>query len=86
MLPLIAPILGTVVSISTGIVTDGVAKQLVPTDLKALPGFAVKLGVGLAGALLAAKISSYVVTNVNSVVETATKTGSEEIDPAPADD
>lgn len=63
----IAPVLGIVVTTSASIAFDGVAKQLVPADLKAVPAFGVKLGVAVLGGLLAGKIAQVVVDNVESV-------------------
>lgn len=69
----IAPVLGIVVTTSASIAFDGVAKQLVPSDLKALPAFGIKIGVAVIGGLLAGQIAQIVVNNVESVVETVTK-------------
>lgn len=68
----IAPVLGIVVTTSASIAFDGIAKQLVPTDLKALPAFGIKIGVAVVGGLLAGQIAQIVVNNVESVVETVT--------------
>jgi len=68
----IAPVLGIVVTTSASIAFDGIAKQLVPTDLKALPAFGIKIGVAVIGGLLAGQIAQIVVDNVESVVETVT--------------
>lgn len=70
----IAPVLGIVVTTSASIAFDGIAKQLVPSDLKALPAFGIKIGVAVIGGLLAGQIAQIVVENVESVVETVTKT------------
>lgn len=76
----IAPVLGIVVTTSVSIAFDGIAKQLVPSDLKALPAFGIKIGVAVIGGLLAGQIAQIVVENVESVVETVTKTeDSEEV-------
>lgn len=84
---LIAPIIGIVVAQSTSISIDGIAKQLIPTDLAAVPGFAIKLGVAVVGGIAASKLAGYVIANVESVIETVNKTESEEVEPAiPADD
>ena len=69
----IAPVLGIVVTTSASIAFDGVAKQLVPSDLKAVPAFGIKIGVAVLGGLLAGRIAQIVVENVESVVETVTK-------------
>ena len=69
----IAPVLGIVVTTSASIAFDGVAKQLVPSDLKAVPAFGIKIGVAVVGGLLAGRIAQIVVENVESVVETVTK-------------
>ena len=69
----IAPVLGIVVTTSSSIAFDGVAKQLVPSDLKAVPAFGIKIGVAVVGGLLAGRIAQIVVENVESVVETVTK-------------
>ena len=69
----IAPVLGIVVTTSASIAFDGVAKQLVPSDLKAVPAFGIKVGVAVVGGLLAGRIAQIVVENVESVVETVTK-------------
>lgn len=74
----IAPILGIVVTTSASIAFDGVAKQLVPSDLKALPAFGIKIGVAVIGGLLAGQIAQIVVDNVESVVETVTKNEAED--------
>jgi hypothetical protein len=76
--PFIAPIAGIVVTTSASIAFDGIAKQITPTDLKALPAFGIKIGVAVVGGLLAGKIGDIVATNINSVVETVTKTGESE--------
>lgn len=68
----IAPVLGIVVTTSASIAFDGVAKQLIPTDLKAIPAFGLKVGVAVIGGLLAGQIAQIVVNNVESVVETVT--------------
>lgn len=68
--PFIAPILGIAVTTSASIAFDGLAKQLVPSDLKALPAFGIKIGVAIVGGLLAGKIAQIVVDNIESVVET----------------
>lgn len=76
----IAPVLGIVVTTSASIAFDGIAKQLIPTDLKALPAFGLKIGVAVVGGLLAGQIAQIVVDNIESVVETVTKpTESEEV-------
>ena len=69
----IVPVLGIVVTTSASIAFDGVAKQLVPSDLKAVPAFGIKIGVAVLGGLLAGRIAQIVVENVESVVETVTK-------------
>jgi hypothetical protein len=66
----IAPVLGIVVTTSASIAFDGIAKQLIPTDLKALPAFGLKIGVAVVGGLLAGQIAQIVVDNIESVVET----------------
>lgn len=66
----IAPVLGIVVTTSASIAFDGIAKQLVPTDLKSLPAFGIKIGVAVIGGLIAGNIAQIVVDNINSVVET----------------
>jgi len=63
----IAPVAGLVVTTSASIAFDGVAKQLVPSDLKAVPAFGIKLGVAVVGGLLAGKIAQIVVDNIESV-------------------
>lgn len=73
----IAPVLGIVVTTSASIAFDGIAKQLVPSDLKALPAFGIKIGVAVVGGLLAGQIAQIVVDNVESVVETVTKDDAE---------
>lgn len=73
----IAPVLGIVVTTSASIAFDGIAKQLVPSDLKALPAFGIKIGVAVIGGLLAGQIAQIVVDNVESVVETVTKDNAE---------
>ena len=79
---MVAPVVGIVVSTSAGIAFDGIAKQLVPTDLKALPAFGIKIGVAVVGGLLAGKLADIVVKNVESVVNTArTHPESEEASP-----
>lgn len=78
----IAPVLGIVVTTSASIAFDGIAKQLIPTDLKALPAFGLKVGVAVVGGLLAGQIAQIVIDNVESVVETVTnkqETESEEV-------
>lgn len=75
----IAPALGLVVTTSASIAIDGIAKQVVPTDMKAVPAFAVKLGVAVIGGLVAAQIAQVVVKNVESVVETVTTNEGEEV-------
>lgn len=82
----IAPVLGIVVTTSASIAFDGIAKQLIPTDLKALPAFGLKVGVAVVGGLLAGQIAQIVVDNVESVVETVTNKNeaeSEEVAPEP---
>jgi len=68
--PFFAPVVGIIVTTSASIAFDGVAKQLVPTDLKALPAFGIKIGVAIVGGLLAGKLAQIVTDNINSVVET----------------
>jgi hypothetical protein len=68
----IPTVLGIVVTTSASIAFDGVAKQLVPTDLKAIPAFGIKVGVAIVGGLLAAKLSQIVMDNVESVITTVT--------------
>lgn len=68
--PFLAPVVGIIVTTSASIAFDGVAKQLVPTDLKALPAFGIKIGVAIVGGLLAGKLAQIVTDNINSVVET----------------
>lgn len=80
----IAPVLGIVVTTSASIAFDGIAKQLVPSDLKALPAFGIKIGVAVIGGLLAGQIAQVVVNNVESVVETVTNKH-EESDEVPSD-
>lgn len=75
----IAPVLGIVVTTSASIAFDGVAKQIVPTDLKAVPAFGIKIGVAVVGGLIAGKIAQIVVENVESIVETVTTEESEEV-------
>ena len=69
----IAPVLGIVVTTSASIAFDGIAKQLIPSDLKALPAFGLKIGVAVVGGLLAGQIAQVVVDNIESVVETMEK-------------
>ncbi len=69
----IAPVLGIVVTTSASIAFDGIAKQLIPSDLKALPAFGLKIGVAVVGGLLAGQLAQIVVDNLESVVETVTK-------------
>ena len=71
--PLIAPVLGLVVTTSASIAFEGIAKQLVPSDLKAVPAFGVKIGVAVVGGILAGKIAQVVIDNAQSVVDTVTK-------------
>lgn len=66
----IAPVLGIVVTTSASIAFDGIAKQLIPTDLKALPAFGLKVGVAVVSGLVAGQIAQIVVNNVESVVDT----------------
>lgn len=73
----IAPVLGIVVTTSASIAFDGVAKQLVPSDLKAVPAFAIKIGVAVVGGIIAGKIAQVVVDNVESVIETSMKAAEE---------
>lgn len=77
--PFIAPVVGIIVTTSASIAFDGIAKQLVPSDLKALPAFGIKIGVAVIGGLLAGKIAQVVVDNIESVVETMTPAESEEV-------
>lgn len=77
--PFIAPVAGIMVTTSASIAFDGIAKQLVPQDLKALPAFGIKIGVAIIGGLLAGKIAQIVIDNVESVVETVTPAESEEV-------
>lgn len=74
----IAPVLGIVVTTSASIAFDGIAKQLIPTDLKALPAFGLKIGVAVVGGLLAGQIAQIVVDNIESVVETVNKSAESE--------
>lgn len=69
----IAPVLGIVVTTSASIAFDGIAKQLVPSDLKALPAFGIKIGVAVVGGLLAGQIAQVVIDNVESVISTVNK-------------
>lgn len=82
----IAPILGIVVTTSASIAFDGIAKQLVPSDLKALPSFGIKIGVAVIGGLLAGQIAQIVVDNVESVVETVTKDEAEPSEEVPSEE
>jgi len=68
--PFFAPVVGIIVTTSASIAFDGVAKQLVPTDLKALPAFGIKIGVAIVGGLLAGKLAQIVTDNIESVVGT----------------
>ena len=77
--PFIAPVVGIIVTTSASIAFDGVAKQLVPSDLKALPSFGIKIGVAVIGGLLAGKIAQIVVDNIESVVETLNPAESETV-------
>lgn len=70
--PFIAPVLGIVVTTSATIAFDGLAKQVIPTDLKAIPAFGIKLGVAVVGGLIAGKLAQTVVDNVESVITTVT--------------
>lgn len=76
--PFIAPVLGIAVTTSASIAFDGIADKLVPTDLKAIPAFGIKVGVAIVGGLLAGKIAQIVVDNVEAVRLAATP-ASEEI-------
>lgn len=79
--PYIAPVLGLVVTTSASIAFEGLAKQLVPSDLKAIPGFGVKIGVAVVGGILAGKLAQIVIDNAQSVVDTVTNaTESDEVD------
>lgn len=83
--PFIAPVAGIIVATSASIAFDGVAKQLFPSDLKALPAFGIKIGVAVIGGLIAGKIADIVTTNIESVVETMTPAESEEV-PSPQEE
>ena len=74
----IAPVLGIVVTTSASIAFDGIAKQFIPTDLKALPAFGLKIGVAVVGGLLAGQIAQIVVDNIESVVETVNQSAESE--------
>jgi hypothetical protein len=76
----IPTVLGIVVTTSASIAFDGVAKQLVPSDLKAIPAFGIKIGVAIVGGLLANKLAQIVIDNVESVITTVTA------DPVPDDE
>lgn len=76
----VAPVLGIIVTTSASIAFDGIAKQLTPTDLKAVPAFGIKIGVAVVGGLIAGKIAQIVVDNVDSVIETAFHTEESEAD------
>lgn len=80
----IAPVLGIVVTTSASIAFDGIAKQLIPTDLKALPAFGLKIGVAVVGGLLAGQIAQIVVDNIESVVETVNQSAESEEVPSEA--
>lgn len=67
---LVSPVVGIVIQTSAGIAFDGIAKQLFPTDLKALPAFGIKIGVAVVGGLIAGKIADYVADNLASVIDT----------------
>ena len=82
----IAPILGIVVTTSASIAFDGLAKQLVPSDLKALPAFGIKIGVAVIGGLLAGQIAQIVVDNVESVVETVNQNNAEPSEEVPSEE
>lgn len=73
----IAPILGIVVTTSASIAFDGVAKQIIPSDLKAIPAFGIKIGVAVIGGLIAGQLAQIVIDNVESVVETVTQNDAE---------
>jgi hypothetical protein len=77
--PFIAPVVGIIVTTSASIAFDGVAKQLVPSDLRALPAFGIKIGVAVVGGLLAGKIAQIVIDNIESVRETMTPAESETV-------
>jgi hypothetical protein len=77
--PFIAPVLGIVVTTSASIAFEGIAKQLVPSDLKAVPAFGVKIGVAVVGGIIAGKIAQIVIDNAQSVVDTVVKPESEEV-------
>ena len=80
----IAPVLGIVVTTSASIAFDGIAKQLIPSDLKALPAFGLKIGVAVVGGLLAGQIAQIVVDNIESVVETVNQSAESEEVPSEA--
>lgn len=79
---LIAPAVGIIVSFSANIAFEGIAKQILPTDLKALPSFGIKLGSAIVGAFIAERITKLVTENVSSVVETLLPEESETDPPA----
>lgn len=68
--PLIAPVLGLGVTTAASIAFESGAKLVIPSDLKAVPAFGVKIGVAIVGGILAGKIAQIVVDNVQSVVDT----------------
>lgn len=66
---LIAPVTGLLVSASTGIAIDNAVKIITPPTVKALTGFAIKVGTTIAAGVIASKIGTYVTDTVESIVE-----------------
>lgn len=67
---LLVPVLGALSSQATIIAVDAGAKLVAPKNLKAISAFALKLGVGLVGAIIAEKVSGQVKSNVEGIFQT----------------
>lgn len=74
----IAPIAGVVTAHSTGVIIDKTTKLLLKSTLPAVPAFAVDLGIKAASVVIGGYVSSLVVKNLSSVVETVTTDEPEE--------
>lgn len=71
---ILSPVVGVIVTTSTGVAIEGLVKLITPVGLKAVPSFAVKIGGALVSAVVAGKVAEIAVDAIESVIETVRST------------
>ena len=70
---LLPAIVGTLVSTSSGIAIEAVAKLMTPTTVKAITGFGIKAGTAVVGGIVSLKISEFAVKRTEEIIEIVNK-------------